>query len=304
MAVNVSVFDLENFPSNPKTVTVDQVSVVPLGGSGDEVWASSFITTATASGGASIQRLYVTDTKFGWAKSSGLNTGPYNVTASQNHLKVAIDEDSSGAVEITLTADTVALSGDAVASDMQNSISALAGPGGAKDGNLSYLNAVVLYEDGQFKIISGTASSLYTGASRSSVYVADGTTTTGLAAELGLDIPFTSESLASNQVKQTSLASDYTSGTSLTVTTADLITGGDCIALTDGTNTEYRGVESAGGAGVTLASGFSNSYDAGSLVQVVVIQDSTGEPPPIYNKLDDYVRFGLASIVNQIDFSS
>src|SRR5688572_1528170 len=103
MAVNVSVFNLENYPNNPKTVSVDLTELVPYGNGGEDAWVLSAVTSATASGGAAIQRLYINHLKFGWAKSSGLQTGPYDVTGSQKHLKIAIDEDIASGAELALT---------------------------------------------------------------------------------------------------------------------------------------------------------------------------------------------------------
>lgn len=305
MAVNVSVFDLDNYPNNSKTVTVDLSELVPYGSGGEDYWVLSSRTSATASGGATIQRLYINDTKVGWLKASGLRAGPFNVTASQKHLKIAIDEAIGSGVEIALTENVLSLGGDTVAADIQTKIQALALVGGAKQGNLSYLNASVSFENGRFKIVSGTISSDYIGANRSSVAIADGTTTTGLAEELGLDIPFTSEVLAGSPVVQTSVSSAYTSpSTQLLVTTAGVINDGDCIGVTDGTNKEFRGVESSIGNTITLSSGLTNSYSADSLIQVVDVRDPSGDPPPAYSKIDDYVKFSIASMVNQIDFSS
>jgi len=304
MAVNVSVFDLVNFPNNPKTVTVDITELVPFGNGGEDTWVFSAITSATASGGAAIQRLYISDTKFGWAKSSGLKTGPFDITGSQRHLKVAIDEDIGNAVEVALDISALPVGGNAVAKALQNKISATAYTGGSKAGNLAYLNATVNFTNGSFEIVSGTASSAYTGTDRSSVAVVDGVTTTGLAAELGFDIPFTSEGLASVPPSSTSVGADYTSGVALTVVDPGVITSGDCIAVTDGTNTEYRGVESGFGTAVTLSSGFSNGYTTGSFVQVLKLQDPKGIPVSGYSNIDEQVKFAIASLVNQIDFSS
>jgi hypothetical protein len=303
MAVNVSVFNLEEYPNNPKTVTVDLAELVPYGNGGEDSWVLSAVTSATASGGAAIQRLYINHTKYGYAKSSGLKSGPYDVTNVQKHLKIAIDEDVGSAVEVALTVSALPIGGDAVARDLQNKINATARTGGAKAGNLSYLNAVVRFTNGTFEIVSGTAGQNYTGADRTSVTVIDGVTTTGLASELGFDIPFSSETLAGYQVKQTSLASGYSSGTSLTVTNAGIVSTGDCIAVTDGTNIEYRGVQTALGAAITLASGLSNTYAAGSLVQVLALRDPSGDPPGIYTRVDDYINSAINSIINQIDFS-
>ncbi len=303
MAVNVSVFNLENYPNNPKTVVVDMSELVPYGNGGEDTWVVSAVTSATASGGASIQRLYINHTKFGYAKSSGLRTGPYSITNLQKHLKVAVDEDISSAVEVMLTTSALPLGGDAVASDLQEKINATARSGGPKAGNLSYLNTVVRYVNGTFEIISGTAGEFYTGSDKTSVAVADGASTTGLAAELGFNIPFTSEALASNQVKQTSLASSYSSGTSLTVTNAGIVSAGDCVVVTDGTSTVYRGVQTVVGTTVVLASGLGTSFASGSLVQVLGLRDPSSEPPAIYSRVDDYINFAVNSIVNQIDFS-
>jgi hypothetical protein len=305
MAVNVSVFDLDNYPNNSKTVTVDLSELVPYGSGGEDFWVLSSRTSATASGGATIQRLYINDTKLGWLKASGLNAGPYSVTGAMQHLTVSIDEAIGSGVEIELTDNVLSLGGDTVAADLQIKIQALGKIGGAKEGNLSYLNACVTFVNGRFKVVSGTVSSEYIGANRSSVAITDGTTTTGLAAELGFDIPFTSETLAGTPVVQTSVSSAYTApSTTLLVTTAGVVSEGDCIAVSDGTNKEFRGVESSIGNTVTLSSGFTNSYAGDSLLQVLDVRDPSGEPPPAYAKIDDYVKFSIASMVNQIDFSS
>lgn len=304
MAVNISVFDLQNYPNNPKTVTVDLSELVAFGNGGEDTWVLSAVTTATASGSAAIQRLYISQNRVGWVKSSGLKAGPYSVIVSQKHLKVAIDEDISGAVEITLDENTVAIGGNAVAKNIQSKISNTALTGGAKAGNLAYLNATVRFVNGAFEILSGTVSDVYTGVTRSSVDIADGATTTGLAAELGFDITFSSESLAAAPPKLTSLASPYTTGTALVVDTSGLVVSGDCIAITDGTNTEFRGIESGFGINVTLSSGLANTYATGSLVQIVTVQDPAGNPVSGYETVDDLVKFSIASIVNQIDFSS
>jgi hypothetical protein len=302
MAQNVPVFDLVNFPGTQKTVSIDLTEVVPLGNSGEDVWVFTSTTTATASGGASIAKLYINDLKLGWAKSSGLRAGPYDVTNTQRHLRVAIDEDIASAVQIALTVSALPLSGEDISRDIQTQLNAAGRTGGGKAGNLAYLKAICTYTNNTFKIVSGTSSTSYTGADRSSVAVADGTTTTGLAAALGFDIPTTSEVLASSPVKQTTLASNYSSGTGLTVSTSGIIVTGDAIAITNGTTTEYRGVQTAAGVSVVLASGLANSYTSGSKIQVLRMQDASSEPPPAYNKIDDYIKYGIAYIANQINF--
>jgi len=303
MAVNVSVFDLVNYPNNPKTVTVDITELVPVGNGGEDTWVFSAITSATASGGAAIQRLYISQNRFGWAKSSGLKQGPYTVNSGQKHLKIAIDEDISEALEITLEESLTSLGGNVVAKDIQSKLSASAKTGGGKVGNLAYLNATVKFVNGAFEVISGTASDVYTGSTRSSVAIADGVTTTGLAEELGFNIVFSSEDIASDPPVQASLASDYTTGTMVVVDTSGVINSGDCLAITDGTNLEFRGVESGSGANVVLSSGLANTYATGSLVQVLKLQDPAGKPVSAYETVDDVIKFSIASLANQINFA-
>jgi len=302
MAVNVTVFDLLNNPNNPKQVIVDLASVVPLGNGGEDAYVLTSSTSATASGAggtSAIQKLYIRDTRIGWAKSSGLKTGPYAVTGSKKHLKVAIDEDTG--VEIMLAQSVTPITGEAVAEDLQTKINNLAKTGGSKVGNLSYLNATVRYINGRFEILSGT-SGAYTGVDRSSVAVTDGITTTGLLAELGFDISITSQALAGNAVGVTSLASGYVSGTSMTVTTAGVVSSGDAIVITDGTNTAYRGVTTANGTTLTLSSGIGTGFAAGSMVQVLGLRDFSAEPPPIYTDIDDLMKYAITYIANQINF--
>ncbi|KKM26853.1 hypothetical protein LCGC14_1580520, partial [marine sediment metagenome] len=59
MAVNVTLRDIVNFPGGTaKTVTLDITQIVPVQGDpleGDEIWVTSAVTTATASGGGSIE---------------------------------------------------------------------------------------------------------------------------------------------------------------------------------------------------------------------------------------------------------
>lgn len=302
MATNISVFDLVNAPGTQKTVTVDLTEVVPTGNNGEDIWVFTASTTATASGGAAIQKLYINNTKLGWIKSSGLKTGPYDILSGARHLRVAIDENIANAVQIALETNALPVSGEDVAKDIQNKINATARTGGSKLGNLSYLNAVVKYSNNTFTIISGVPSSTYSGSDRSSVAVADGTTTTGLAAILGFNITVSSEVLDSTQVKETSVASPYTAPSTTLVLSSAIASTGDVFSITDGTNREYRGITTAIGATLTLASGLANNYAAGSKVQILREQDASGEPPSIYTTIDDYIKFGISYIVNQIFF--
>jgi hypothetical protein len=68
MAINITVYDLINFPDNPKTITVDLKKVTPVGSLGDDKYVLSSISSATASGNASIQDSYVDYINVGWSK--------------------------------------------------------------------------------------------------------------------------------------------------------------------------------------------------------------------------------------------
>lgn len=304
MAVNVNVYNLESFPNNSKIVTVDLSELVPYGNNGEDAWVLSANTTATAAGSAVIQKMYISDTKWGWLKSSGINSGPYTINASQQNLRISIDEVIGSGAEITLATSALQLGGDTVAKDLQSKISSLALAGQVKEGMLSYLNVSVEYKNGRFIIISGTASSDYVGADSSFVEIADGVTTTGLAAELGFDIVFSSQTIAGEPVKSTSLTAVHTAPSAdITVAAPGVLAVNDCVAILDGVNKEFRHIDSIAGSVITLNANLANSYGVGTLVQVMDVRDPTGIPSPAYETIDEYIRFSLASLINQIDFS-
>ena len=146
MAINVTTYDLDNYPDNAKTVTVDLKSVVATGSDGDEKYVLSADTSTTASGSATIQESFVSDTRVGWAMSNSRVSGPFTITESNKNLKVAIDEDISGAITITVSTDASPQTGDSIAADIENKIKASTVIGGDKAGNLSYLNvSFILY---------------------------------------------------------------------------------------------------------------------------------------------------------------
>lgn len=302
MAVNVTVRDIDNYPGNSKTVTVDLNQLVALGGGGDEVWLASASTTATASGSATIQPVYINENMLGWSKSTGFNQGPYTINASQNTLKVSID--GGTARTITLSNQDNPVTGEAVAADMQEKIQVLAVTGGLEAGNLSYKNATVEFSNGRFVIKSGAVNDSYTGTDRTSVAVTVGDSN-NVATHLGFFAPIESYTIAGRSVKETYVAFQYTvsSGTVLAVNNGTVASTGDCIAVTDGTNTEYRYVSSAVASTITLNTAMSNSYAANSRVQVLREQDPASTPVSVFVTVDDAVRFALASITNQLDFS-
>lgn len=318
MAVNVTVRDLVNFPGGtPKTITVDIVQVVPAGGSpeGDEIWVTSSTTAATASGGGSIQSIFKNEMIRGFIRSSGLPTGNFTIPSSAR-IKIAIDEDISSGVDITLESGSNLLAED-VAQDIEDKVQAQAviGGGGGKIGDLSYLNCQVRAIGGKFQIESGTVSDTFTGTGKSSVAVGAPDSGTDIRETLGFDIPTTSETLAARVIVETSLASSYTSGDLLEVESTAGIGAGNALLVYDGTNSQTVLVSGAGvsddlsaaeirfvtTSGVTT--GLAMTYEAGTLVRLLH-QVDVSDPVSAVTTVDQLYRFQIDSQVNQINFAS
>jgi hypothetical protein len=303
MATNVYVYDLDNYPDTAKTVVVDLKSVVTLGAGGDEQWVVSASTTATSSGSASIQDIFVRDTVLGWAKSNGIFQGPYTVNASQNTMKVSIN--GSTYRTITLTNQTLTVPGSSVAEDMQTKIQNLSITGQVEAGNLAFKNATVDFSDGKFTIKSGVNTPSYTGSNRSSVEVLPGASN-DISCHLGFFATNSSYSVASNSVRETYLDFPYTSVSGLTfidVYDPSVAATGNCIGITDGTNSEYRYVSSVTASSININAALTNNYAAYSRVQVLKFQDPDSVPASSFDSIDDAVRFAITGLVNQIDFS-
>jgi len=314
MAVNVTVRDIVNFPGGTaKTVTVDIVQVVPVGGNpleGDEIWVSSTTTAATASGGGSIESIFKNQMKRGWIRSSGLITGNIDIPSSAQ-MKVAIDQSIGQGVDVTLTEGNNLLASD-IASDIEDKIQATAriGEGGSKEGNLSYLNAQVRFVSGRFEIESGTVGESFTGSSRSSVELDAPDGGTDVRATLGFDIVTTSEDLASRQIIETDLTSAYSTGDLLTVRSTAGLSDGDAFEVGDGTNTVIAlvsGTESASVLRFTAASGagegLANEFAIGALFRKLH-QVDVADPVSAVTTVDELYRYAIDTMVNQIDFSS
>jgi len=324
MAISVTVYDLENYPDYPKTITLDEKSVVPAGQEGDEKWVLSFVTTAYSDNTArtAIQDIYVQEIKGGWLKSSGFvgTGGKFTIGAASKQLKIKIDA-SAGAVggggyyTITLTTG-INLTGDAIAADMETKIRALPADASWIAGDaayeLAYLNASVEYKDGRFWIISGSVSLYYTGASRSSVEVVQAAGDICYQT-LGFNLSIDSETVAGISAKEVMLAENYTTDTSpVVIGTGTGVVAGDCMMIYDGTNKDYFAVLSGTETSVEVATiaghnytGISNSYTtSGTKVQVLREQDPEQAPVAYYDIVDSIVRWGIKSITNQIDFSS
>jgi len=306
MAISEQVRDLDVNPNVTKTVTLDLQSIIPVDNEGDEVYVTSAVTTAVSkiTGSANITPIFLREFKAGYSKSSGFQTPPFDIDSSNgNTLRISID--GSSYYSITLTSGS-GLSGEDIADDLQTKISALGGSGGAAEGDLGFLNALVEYSENRFKITSGTVSNTYTGVGKSSVLVISGTSDDA-SSSLGFDIPTESESLSAKQATETQLATSYTSGVVLNVVDVDDYQAGEAFTITDGENREYfvaSGIDT-GNTEITIAeSGLNNTYAAGSIVQRIFERDTTADLASPYEDIDALVRFQLRSIANQIDFTS
>jgi len=318
MPVNVTVRDIINFPGGtPKTITLDIAQIVPTGGTpeGDEIWVSSATTTATASGGASIQNIFKNQMKRGFIRGVPPASALIDIPASAR-IKVAIDESISNGVDIELSPGNSLLATD-VAQDLESKIKAQAqiGGGGAKVGNLSYLNAQVRFENGLFQIESGTVTDRFTGAGRSSVSLGAPTLGTDIRQTLGLHLTISSEELAARQLAETSLASNYTGGDILEVNSTAGFAAGDALQIRDTSNQQIVLVSGAGvSAGLTasqirfstvsgLSTGLANTYNTGAFIRKFH-PVATADPVSAVKTMDQLYRFQIDSIVNQIDFSA
>lgn len=332
MAIRVDTQDLDNYPGTVKVVTLNQDQIVPTGEEGDEKYVLSFSTTAYSDNdnNTAIQTIYIRNFKTGWCKSSGFtgSNGKFALDATHNNMKVKIDATVSGAdgsswytIELDHNNGSY-LSGESIAADMENKIRALADSIHTADTGfaLSYKNASVEFEDGQFWIISGSVSGYYTGANRSSVRVA-AASSNDCSAMLGFDLPQTSEELAvaGAGVKESVITQNYIADSSdLNVQSGLGVVEGDCLMITDGTHTDYFTAISGTTDTIikvpTVATcnytGIANSYTyipastgTGSKVQLLREQDPDGTPTLYYTDIDSITRFGLKSIINQIDYS-
>ena len=323
MAINIGTQDLDNYPGNSKTVTIDVASLVPTGYEGDEQIVLRVYTTAYSDNVArtSIQDLYITEAKSGWIKSSGFKGSVFQLDSTHNTFGVKLDTTISGynqtgwySVELNHD-DGANLPGAGVAEDMENKIRALPeGPQWSAADNgyiMAYKNCSVEFNNGKFKIISGSIGDSYTCTDRSSVAVTSGTVNDCLT-WLGFDLSMSSEVLAGVQVREAQLIQDYPYMGDYTKIYTSGGTGaaaGDSMAITsDGNTAEYFLIESTGPATgeLTIASGtLSSSYTAyASKVQLLRMNDPEFEPTSPYGNVDSIARYGIKNMVNQIDYSS
>jgi len=309
MARNITVYDLENYPDNSKTITVDQQSVVPTGYAGDEQWVLSFTTNAYSDRvlSTAIQDIYVQEMKTGWYKSSGLVTIGSTIAVSSGSKTLGLNVDNSSKVYyIELTEENYGP--DALAEHIEDQIRAIptAGSWSSSDDTLSYKNVQVEYLNGKFKIISGTVSEFYTGTTRTSVAVTYSGSDT-LYYDLGFDLGIGSYDVASTSVTEKLVTSSCgPTSSAIVINTMTGLVAGDPIAITNNTNTDYV-IAQAGTTTtniVIISGSLNSSYTADrARVQKLRIQDPDQKPVMYHSEVDSIMRWGVMSILNQIDFS-
>ena len=319
MAINVDLYDLVNYPSNPKKGTIDIVQMVPAGYQGDEQFVLKFSTTAysDAVNNTAIQDIYVQEMVCGWAKSSGFagTGGKFTITSSTNKLRVNIDGCSGGSYngyyEIEL--DTgVNIAGETIASDIQTKLRAVSLDAADSSHRLGYLNCVCIFRNNKFFIQSGTVSNSFVGSGKSSVRIYTTTFSDSANDALGFNIPVESEIIASSIIKEVVTTSNYTVGDDeLLVGNGLGVQDGDALCITDGVNKDYFTAVS-GTVDINIKvpnqanNGFNaikNNYTAGAKVQILSDTDPEFKPTSPLDTVDKIARWGVMSLINQIDFS-
>ena len=316
MATTVTVRDLVNYPNVSKTVIVDQSTLVPVGYDGDEQWVLTFRTSAYSDNTlrTAIQDIFVMEVKCGWLKSSGLaDLTSYATASGSKSLKVKID-DSSQYYTITLAEGISGI--NTIADELEAAIHAIPTTSGigwsSNDDELAYKNAMVEFKDGKLYILSGSFSKHYTGSTRSSVKVDEASGDT-MYYDLGFNLSTDSETIAGAGIYESLISADYTAGeASLYVETATGFEADMCAVITDGTNTDYFSILAVSGTKLTVPTvgvngfdGITNSYSDGlAKVQIMAYQDPDSFPVPYHRTVDSIIRWGVNSMINQIDFSS
>ena len=319
MAINLDLYDLENYPGNPKRGTVDIVQMIPAGYGGDEQFVLKFSTTAysDAVNRTPIADIYLQETICGWSKSSGFAgvAGKFTITSSTNKLRVKIDGCSGGAnsgfYEITLE-EGVNMTGSAVAEDIQAKLRAVSVADTDASYALSYKNAVCVFKNNRFYIHSGSMSNSFDGSKKSSVRVYKGAFTGSANSVLGFDMAIESEELSSYSAKEVTTTADYSAGSDTVNVSAGLgVSVGDALYITDGINIDYF-VAVSGTTDTAIKvpnetnnnfNAISRDYSTGAKVQLLVPVDPEFEPNSAVDTVDEVCRWGVMSIINQIDFS-
>lgn len=320
MAINIDTQDLVNYPGNVKRVTADQESVVPQGYEGDEQFMLSFSTSAYSDNTARtrIQDYYITSFNAGWCKSSGFTGTKFALDASNCSLEIKLDSTvsgiDSGYYRITLDHDSgVPIDGEVIAADMEVKLRALADSLNTADTGyrMAYLNSVVEFTGGRFWIVSGSLSQYYSGTNKSSARVR-ASSVNDCSALLGFDLQMNSETFASASIKEALMLTTISGATASGTATVSLnqtmgAVAYDCIALSNGTNTEYVQL-SAVPTTTSIqfdATNLSYTYTANlAKVQLLREQDPDADPALWFDNVDKITRHGVKTIINQIDYSS
>jgi len=326
MAINIDSQDLENFPGITKRVTVELDSIVPINNEGDETFVLNTTTRGYSNNDdrTAIPDLYLTNMKGGWIKSSGFagSSGKFSLDPTHKNLDIKMDATVSGSAgggyyTITLTPndDLTPVPGEVVAAEIEVKIRALVASLETVDVGFAaaYRNASVEYKNSKFHIISGSIGNYYTGSLRSSVAVRASSSNSCLK-ELGFDLPISSHVLANTAVKETLLNTSYTADTdTLNVNTGTGAVAGNAFLITDGLNEDYfTALSGTTDSSIKVATnsvnaftGITNSYIGGEArIQLVKEQDPESIPNSWYTSIDQLVRYGIKSMINQIDYSS
>lgn len=307
MAVTESIRNLDLPSVTDKDVTLDLEKVVTTESEGDERYILSATpgTTTLGDGGATIDPLLTEFAKAGYVRSSGFKNAPFNITASNNQLQISVDGSSFQTISL---ATGNGLTMEDVSDDMQQKINLLAAEGGALEGNLAVLNAIVSVENNKFVIISGSLSKTFTGPERSSVAILPGATNDA-SATLGFDIITSSEDISSKLVIESQLTGDVYSPSGVgDVVPLDDVTGfttGQAMTVSNGSSRAYFVVTSISGNALITHSGSipSATFSGGSVVQNVFERDADSSLASPYESVDDITRALLRSIAGQIDFT-
>lgn len=311
MAINTIVYDLEGYPENSKTITLDLLKVVPVGAQGDEKFLLTCKTNAYSDFTAKtvIDDIFIQEFLCGWCKSSGFAGAVFTIQIGVNdELKIKINN-ASEYYTVTLAAG-INLTSDAVAVDIQTKLRGLTmeTEDAASIFALGYKNCRCIFSNSRFIIKSGTISKLLSGDTASSVEV----DTTGSASTiLGFDLPVESKDLAGTDIREVVVSSPYTSGTSpISVESGLSFSAGDSMYITDGTNSDYFTAVSGTDNSIEIAvagihgfDGISHTYAVGSKVQKLKYNDPEYKPASCLESVDDALTWGILSLANQIDYS-
>lgn len=311
MAINATVYDLEGYPENSKTVTLDLLKIVPVGAQGDEKFILTCRTNAYSdfTNKTTIDDLFIQEFLCGWCKSSGFKGAVFTINSGNKGLKVKIDNVSIF-YDITLDEGTN-LTGDVIAADIQAKLRALTMETTDVGKALGYTNCRCSFTNSRFIIKAGTISKTLSGTNASSVEV----DTSGSASYLlGFDLPIDSKSLAGTDIREVVVSSMYTAGDgtlnveagldaaagdAMCITTSGSKIPGDYFTMVSGTPTAIE-VATTGAHGFD---GIQNSYAVGSKVQKLRYNDPEYSPRSCLNSVDDALTWGILSLANQIDYS-